>query len=290
MGADGRFKDSLIYDQEDPEQGQLAGQGGSQSGFGAARPASTGGGQSALFNQTGAYQPGQGYQQPGAYNPNQPYNPNSPYGRPQSYASPGGRFRGADRARAVRQSAAPAIPGLVGAPGQPGASDPNDPNAVGNDGRPDGSSDPNQARYPDYSRTLPSQIPPGVGQRRSGAQGPSGAYGQRGSGIGGRGLAPNPGQRGQLGSAGSRSSLFRFAVTAVRLQLCHPVAQSLHRFSDVLFCESRLDVLRAIHIPCIDVEYEHPLRLAPVFRTGSAEVLSAEALPAKNGTDAIIDA
>ena len=53
IGPDGRFKDSLIYDQEDLEQGQLAGQRGSQSGFGAARPASARGGQSALFNQTG---------------------------------------------------------------------------------------------------------------------------------------------------------------------------------------------------------------------------------------------
>ena len=203
MGPDGRFKDSLIYDQEDPEQGQFPGQRGSQSGFGGARPASAEGGQSALFNQTGSYQPAQAYQQAGAYNPNQPYNPNAPYGQPRSYTSPSGRFRGADRARAVRQSAAPAIPGLVGAPAQAGASGPNDPNAVGNDGQPDGSTDPNQAQYPDYSRTLPSQVPPGAGQRRSGAQGQSGAYGQRGSGISGRGLAANRGQRGQLVSGGA---------------------------------------------------------------------------------------
>ena len=204
MGSDGRFKDSLVYDLEDQEQRRS-----SQSGFGGARPAPAGGGQSALFNQTGSYPSAQSYQQAGAYNPNQPYNPNSPYdpnspyGQPRSYTSPDGRFRGADRARAVRRSAAPAIPGLVGAPGQPGGRDPNDPNALGNDAQPDGSADPNQAQYPGYSRTLPSLVPPGAGQRRSGVQGQSGAYGRRGSGIGGRGLAGNRGQRGQLGSGGA---------------------------------------------------------------------------------------
>ena len=197
MGADGRFTDSLIYDQEDPEQAQFPGQRGSQGGFGGARPASARGGQSALFNQKGSYQ------QAGAYNPNQPYNPNAPYGQPRSFSSPDGRFRGADRARAVRQSAAPAIPGLVGARGQAGVGDPNDPNAVGPDGQPVSPGDPNQPQYPDYSRTLPSQVPPGVGQRRSGAQNQPGAFGQRGSGIGGRGIAANPGQRGQSRSGGA---------------------------------------------------------------------------------------
>ena len=197
MGPDGRFKDSLIYDQEDPEQGQFPGQRGAQSGFGGARPASARGGQSALFNQTGSYQ------QAGAYNPNQPYNPNAPYGQPRSFSSPDGTFRGADRARAVRQSAAPAIPGLGGARGQAGAGDPNDPNALGPDGQPVSPDDPNQPPYPDYSRTLPSQVPPGVGQRRPGAQNQAGAFGQQGSGIGGRGLAANRGQRGQSRSGGA---------------------------------------------------------------------------------------
>ncbi len=60
--------------------------------------------------------------------------------------------------------------------------------------------------------------------------------------------------------------LLRFAVTAVRLQLCDPVAKSLHRFSDLFLGETRLDVLRAVHIPRVDVEYKHPFRLAAVVR------------------------
>ncbi len=216
MGPDGRFKDSLIHDQEDPDQaqGQMSGQRGSQGGFGGARSGSSMGGQSGLFNQGGGYQQtgrqggyqraGQqgGYQRPGAYNPNQPYDPNS--GQGQSFTSPDGTFRGADRARAVRNSSAPAIPGRGGAPGEPGTGDPNDPNSAGYEGQPGDPGDPNQGQYPDYSRTLPSQVPASAGQRRSGAQNQPGAYGQQGrGGIGGRGLAANRSQRGQSGSRGA---------------------------------------------------------------------------------------
>ena len=204
MGPDGRFKDSLIYDQEELEQGQLAGQPGSRGGFGGQAAGSRMGGSSMMFNQTGSRRSASGYQQSGAYNPNQPYNPNRPYdpsrpydpnsGQPQSFTSPDGTFRGADRARAVRQSTAPVIPGLVGPQGQGAAVDPSDPNAVGPDGQP---LDPNQPQYPDYSRTLPSQVPPGAGQRRPAGRNQPGAYGQGAGGIGGRGLAGNRSQRGQ---------------------------------------------------------------------------------------------
>ena len=135
MGPDGRFKDSLIHDLEEEEEQQNAGRtGGIQpmAGIGSLSPQGRQAGYQAAYP---------------AYTPND------------------GRFRGGERARAVRESAAPEFPGR----GQGPPPDPNAPPAVDQYGNPippgqqaqaGEAAQQGQNQYPGYSRTLPSQIPP----------------------------------------------------------------------------------------------------------------------------------
>ena len=167
MGADGRMADSLIYDIEEEEGQEVA------SGYGSAGPNAPMG-SSAGFPSYSA-----------------------------GFAASDGRFQGAERARAVRQSAAPTIPGQS-APGAYGATeqagyqgevDPNNPNpspfglAPGQSGQPGQAGvrgqrgRPVEGQYPGYSRVLPGQIPPA--DRRAGSrQGLPGPFGaQPGTGY-----------------------------------------------------------------------------------------------------------
>ena len=145
MGSDGRFKDSLIHDLEDSEQQAQetdigfggSGNGQSRSGSGSSR------------------QPFRVYAGPG----------------PTPYAPPDGRFRGADRAREVRESAAPDVlapnrqTGWI--PGRTQPTDPNAPARFDENGNPippqntreEDPNRPQQAQYPGYSRIRPGQIP-----------------------------------------------------------------------------------------------------------------------------------
>ena len=184
MGADGRMTDSLIHDLEEEE-----GQEGS-SRYGGTR-SSTALGSSFGFP-----------------------------GYSTGTTAPDGRFRGAERARAVRESAAPTIPGQSvpgeGQPGYEGEFDPNNPNPSpygippgqpgqpGQAGQPGVRGQPAAGQYPGYSRVLPGQIPR-AGIRGGNQQRPAGAYGaQRGRGYpGGSTDASRGGFGGQVfGSAG----------------------------------------------------------------------------------------
>ena len=154
MGADGRMTDSLIYDIEEEEDQQ------GSSNYGGARP-------------------------------NAPLGSSAGFpGYSAGFASPNGRFRGAERARAVRESAAPAIPGQP-APGAYGAAEQKgnqgevDPNASafglapgqpGQTGEPGARRRPVEGQYPGYSRVLPGQIPP-TAQRSGNRQRPPGPFG-----------------------------------------------------------------------------------------------------------------
>ena len=158
MGADGRMTDSLIHDLEEEE-----GREGS-SPYGATRSGVPMG---------------------------------STVGFPDystGTTAPDGRFRGGERARAVRESAAPTIPGQSapgasgGQPGYQDEFDPNNPNpspygiAPGQPGRPGQAGQPGvggqpiAGQYPGYSRVLPGQIPPPAG-RGGNQQRSAGAYG-----------------------------------------------------------------------------------------------------------------
>ena len=182
MGADGRMADSLIYDIEEEEGREVA------SGYGG----------------TG---------------PNAPLGSSVGFpGYSAGFAASDGRFQGAERARAVRQSAAPTIPGqsapgAYGATGQPGYEgevDPNNPNpspfgvAPGQPGQPGQAGvrgqrgQPVEGRYPGYARVLPGQIPPAAAQRAGSRPGLPGLFGaQPGTGYprGAAGLNRPPSKR-----------------------------------------------------------------------------------------------
>ncbi len=137
IGVDGRFKDSLVYDTEDEEEGY----GLTDGGFGSGSRST----------------PGQRRRSPAMQTASAP-----------AYFNPGG-FAGAERARQVRTSAAPDPLGASqgGGLGQYGSSatDPNDPNApsqpaVGPDGQPLPPQD-----QPDYTRVRPGDVPLNAGQR-----------------------------------------------------------------------------------------------------------------------------
>ncbi len=230
MGPDGRFKDSLVYDTEDEEERLRGGFGaGSRSGvgssfgggFGQGGGASRGSGAGQLggygsgYPQAGSFAggggpaasrayPGQaGYQGTGGFVQGYP-------GSLQGFVAPDGRFRGADRARAVRQSTAPQVLGqggpFGGIPGQEGGQqaplDPNDPNA--RQGTPDQGAA--AGRNPDYSTMLPSQVPPGAGQRPGYPQ--TGGFGAGANRPGGRQSRGNQHRGGsgfgQTGAGGRR--------------------------------------------------------------------------------------
>jgi type II secretory pathway pseudopilin PulG len=140
MGSDGRFSDSLVYDQEKEET----------------EKADTGGG----------------------IQPSAPIGSAAAQAMPEGFATPDGRFRGAARARAVRRSAAPELPGqgppspayfTQGAAGDPAQQvDPNDPFAVAGTGAPGQEGQPTQpqpGQYPAYSRTRPENVPPPAPQQ-----------------------------------------------------------------------------------------------------------------------------
>ena len=191
MGADGRMADSLIYDIEEEEGQEVA------SGYGG----------------TG---------------PNAPMGSSVGFpGYSAGFAASDGRFQGAKRARAVRQSAAPTIPGQS-TPGAYGATeqagyagevDLNNPNpspfgvAPGQPGQPGQAGvrgqrgQPVEGRYPGYARVLPGQIPPAAAQRAGSRQGLPGLFGaQAGRGYPrGAGNRP-PSNRTGFGSQGFGSS------------------------------------------------------------------------------------
>ena len=190
MGPDGSFKDSLIYDLKEEEDQQNAGRSGGM------QPSASIGASPSQLRQ-GGYQSGY----PG-------YVPND------------GRFRGGDRARNARESAAPEIPGqgaLIPGwiPGQSPPPDPNQPLAVDEYGNPippgqqaqgGAGRQASQNQYPGYSRTLPSQMPPNQpGQQRRQQSGRAQAgrnqlgYGQAGSA--GTPSAPQPARSASAPSA-----------------------------------------------------------------------------------------
>jgi hypothetical protein len=156
IGTNGRFKDSLIYDLEDPEELQSAdgrmGAGGSGLG-GRSRSASR-----------------------GTQAPNQPMDAatyQALYGATQP-AQPG-VFQGANRARQTRESAAPDNPlaqqngQFTMDPDQQPAGDPNNPETAGLDA--DGRPLPIEQQQPtDYSNLPPGQVPVDAGQRAQAAQ------------------------------------------------------------------------------------------------------------------------
>ena len=124
MGSDGRFKDSLLFDLEE-EEGTNARAGGQAGAM-----------QSAVSALAGTFQ------------------------------SAPGTFRGADRARATRESASPDIPGQISnadymAAGLTGEVPPDGVAAGGSETQPPSSD--GAIPYPNYSRTLPSQIPSPTG-------------------------------------------------------------------------------------------------------------------------------
>ena len=133
-----------------------------------------------------------------------------------SAPDPGG-FAGADRARAVRQSAAPENPleqsnaagSALGVAGGVAPADPNAPPQIGPDGRP---------IQPDYSQMRPGQIPPNAGQAPAPGQAPfPGAFPPAAAGQPGQdpyGQAAPPGGFGRQGP--TRAS--RFGQTAATAQ------------------------------------------------------------------------
>ncbi len=166
MGPDGTFKDSIIHDLVEEEDEQNSGNAGGM------QPSTS----------IGASPPRQ--RQPGYQTPYPGFVPND------------GRFRGGDRARNIRESAAPEISGQgslnTGLPGEGQPPDPNAPPAVDQYGNPippeqqAQAGEQNQNQYPGYSRTLPSQIPPnnqpGRNQRQQAGRNQRGGN-QRGYGF-----------------------------------------------------------------------------------------------------------
>lgn len=167
MGPDGKFTDSLLYDLETPEEGgyQMTGGYGIQAAAPIGSIAAGYGGSGSVLNA----------------------------------------FRGGDRARAIRESAAPDLPSSGGPDpflnpganqGENGQVDPNNPNApydpnavpgqnpVGPDG---------QDRA--YAGVLPSQVPQALGQRPD----PNAIYGQPGQ----PGYPQQPGAYGQVPGQGA---------------------------------------------------------------------------------------
>ncbi len=195
MGADGRFKDSLIHDLEDPEEEGMSGSPGS-GGIGGGRTGSS----------------------PGATNPLQAYvgTHQTPYAQ-TPYTVPDGSFRGADRARNVRESAAPEVVGQGQLPGWiPGQTAPNPEPQLDQNGNPvppqGQNPDPNQqGRYPGNARMRPGQMPPNqLGPGYPGSQfgnqrnrNPRGPNQVGGAAAGSGGIANPRGQAGGFGQGGS---------------------------------------------------------------------------------------
>ena len=145
MGSDGRFQDSMIHDLEDPEQ---QGQG---IGIGIGRSENV-----QSRSSSGSSR--------------QPFQVHAGAG-PAPYVPSDGRFRGADRAREVRESAAPDVLGqnrqIGWIPGRTQQTDPDAPaqfDANGNPIPPQNAPEedplrPQQAQYPGFARVRPGQIP-----------------------------------------------------------------------------------------------------------------------------------
>lgn len=197
MGPDGRFKDSLIYDLEDPDN--RAGSGSSSFGGGGAFRGSS---------QARAPVP--------AANPAYAGN----YVMP-GFQVPDGRFRGADRARAVRESAAPAIPGQTsaiagGGPRFDEAGNPIVPQKVsegGESGEDAESSQPQAGQFPGYSRMLPSQVQQASRQARQ--QQPAAGLGIFGQNRGNQSNS-SQGGFGSAGAAAGRGGSSAFGAQAGR--------------------------------------------------------------------------
>ena len=250
MGSNGRFKNSLVYDTEEEEEeeerlrgfgsdsrsGTVSGSGsafnsGFRQGVGPAEASPSGRGYAQAAGRTGAAGPRAGAGRPdrlGGYQGASGFGGGEwgqGYLQQPGFSGPDGRFRGADRARVQRRSAAPQIPGRGGPLGDPGqegdqqeSTDPNDPNAWF------GAADPSDpmSQDSDYSTMLPSQVPPGAGQRSaysrqggplSGGRRLGGGFGFGPTGAGGFGkkrvdAAPYSGQRpmGFGGQAGSQAA------------------------------------------------------------------------------------
>jgi type II secretory pathway pseudopilin PulG len=160
MGSDGRFKDSLLFDQEE-EEGEGQGRRRGARDMGAGGRINIGG-------------------QPGVTT----------------------SFRGADRARAAQDSAAPDLTGqqpsaaeymAAGFEGQPGA----DGNPAAQGEQPQDGAAPN----PTYATTLPSQIPSPTGAGRMAPPGAVNPYPQAVPGVAaGQGLPTNQSSTNRRGS------------------------------------------------------------------------------------------
>ena len=205
MGSDGRFKDSLIHDIEDPEEQRM------QAGMSGRQPAGGIGSSTPFRAYAGNYQ--------------------------TPYVPPDGRFRGADRARNIRESAAPEqlgrneqrgwIPGQTPPPGtQPQVDENGNPippqNAEGED-----PNRPQQAQYPGTSRMRPGQTAPNQpaypgatygNQRNRNARGPN-QIGGMPAGIGG---VTAPGARGAFNAAAGAMGIGGQAADVIRNILTSP--------------------------------------------------------------------
>ncbi|MDA1313202.1 MAG: hypothetical protein O2968_07705 [Acidobacteria bacterium] len=222
MGSDGRFKDSLIHDLEDPEEEGMSGAAG-----GGARGGSAMGASNPLQAYVGTHQ--------------------TPYAQ-TPYALPDGTFRGADRARNVRESAAPEVLGQDQQPGWiPGqtAPDANTQQQLDENGNPippqdtpgQNSNQNQQGQYPGTSRMLPGQVPnqiqPGYpgsqagNQRNQNRGGPNqiggapagigGITNPRGQGTGGFNQGGSFGQgAGSQGAGGQAADVIRGILTSPR--------------------------------------------------------------------------
>ncbi len=200
VGADGRFKDSVIYDLAEEAEFQEGDFGapfdrsGVPSGFGAGGPTQR---QDAARFPLG--------NSPGLGSGGSAYPANQRGGALPGLPPPPGQFQGGARARAVRQSAAPdqtqqvrynqGFEFPVGAqqPG-PGGQVAGAQPAVGPDGQP-------IPRQPDYRTMLPSQMP--MHENRPRPPDPNAPFGQQQPGR--PGLDPNRGQRG-FGGGGIQPS------------------------------------------------------------------------------------
>ena len=180
MGKDGRFKDSLIYDQAEETEGD---------GFG-----------SPFGNSSGS----------------SGFGSNSSQYRPPSQMPMPGQFQGGARTRAVRQSGAPDQTEQTrynqgyefSAGTQPGGEGQGQQPALGPDGQP-------VPQQPDYSATLPSQVP--MYENQPPQPNPNAPFGQQGQQQAGQplygagaaqGQFPNmPGQQ-PLGGTGGTPAAF----------------------------------------------------------------------------------
>ena len=202
MGPDGRFKDSLVYDTEDEENKRFRGDFVSSPPVGAVsgQGSELKGAFARNFDAEGAYHVGQvtdhdRHRHAGGSSEISSLGQEYPRHHLE-FTAPGGQFRGADRARAVRQSTAPQVLGSASSSAGVSSSEAiwplvADSDYLGTELKAINSAYPPRQNH-DYSTLLPSQIPPGVGQRigppesrrqlRTSQRGDQTQFGQTGAG------------------------------------------------------------------------------------------------------------